>query len=429
MKLKKILSLLTAVLLCGALCLSASAEEWQGSDFTFTVPEKIKYTFTPATPEGDPSWVLAGEEDVSATLKDYREAGVTADFRTEDGFSIKLRSTESSLLKSIFNLRDLTEEERADFLENKLAQSQSDDITVEKSYLDVDGQPFYRVRIDGEIEGNKVHELLCGTVINGRNLCFDLYASGNTEDAPDSLVEEMARSLKFTQILEKPEQEPLNMFLLLGVLVLLLVVIVTPFIYIPLRNRRDKKQKAQMAERLSEFRQAHPGDALTGQPLFVNETDCTKETIRAFSLYHAYGKGIGSLIAGGLLCAVVLVLAFAFDMTWWIKVLAAGVTVYYLYRTINMPNAIEKVQRKVFQRGVSDTARYTFYEDGFRVGGIQSASAYAYFQITDLRRHGHYLYLYYGPDNAYPVDRFGFSLGDADEFQKFLTEKLRNNSN
>ena len=28
-------------------------------------------------------------------------------------------------------------------------QSQTDEITVDKYYLDVDGQPFYRIRIDG----------------------------------------------------------------------------------------------------------------------------------------------------------------------------------------------------------------------------------------------------------------------------------------
>ena len=52
-----------------------------------------------------------------------------------------------------------------------------------------------------------------------------------------------------------------------------------------------------------------------------------------------------------------------------------------------------------------------------------SASVYPYFQITDVRKHGHYVYLYYGPDNAYMVDQFGFKLGEYEDFLKFISEK------
>ena len=78
---------------------------------------------------------------------------------------------------------------------------------------------------------------------------------------------------------------------------------------------------------------------------------------------------------------------------------------------------------RVFDRGVSSTAHYAFYDDVFRVSGIQSTSVFPYFQIMDVRKHGHYLYLYYGPENAYMVDQYGFSLGEWEDFQKFIAEK------
>ena len=48
---------------------------------------------------------------------------------------------------------------------------------------------------------------------------------------------------------------------------------------------------------------------------------------------------------------------------------------------------------------------------------------FPYFQITDIRRHKQHLYLYYGPENAYMVDKNGFSKGSYEEFVKFLAEK------
>ena len=105
------------------------------------------------------------------------------------------------------------------------------------------------------------------------------------------------------------------------------------------------------------------------------------------------------------------------------KLLAVGIVVYYGYKIFSTPTNIEKVQRKVYDRGTSSTAIYAFYDEAFRVSGVQSASVYPYFQITDVRKHGHYVYLYYGPDNAYMVDQFGFKLGEYEDFLKFISEK------
>ncbi len=423
---KKTAAVLLAALLSILFSLSASAKEWQGSDFTFTVPEEFTYIFGPETSEDDPSWALAGIGDPAAMLQEYQQTGIVADLYGENGAILKVTQRTNSSVQDIFTLRGMSEEELSKFLE-ELSQVQNGvaaDIQVTKSYIEVDGQPFYRHQIDGRDETGEAHEVQYGTIVNGKVIAFITYIEG--APLPQewvSLLDSAVRSVKFTQILEKPEPEPVNVALMLTLLILLVAIIVAPLIYMPIRNRREKKEKAKMAERLAEYRKDHPGDTLSGPPLFVNETDCTREAVHAFSIYHAYGKNLPSLIAGLLLCAVLVAAVFLFDLTWWLKALAVGVTVYYLYRAANMANTIEKVQRKVFSRGVSSTARYTFYEDGFRVTGIQSASTFPYFQITAVRRRGHYLYLYYSSDNAYLVDEYGFSFGEFEDFRKFIGEK------
>lgn len=422
MKYKKFAAALAAILLCTVLCLPVSAEEWTGSDFTFTVPEELPHALDPTVSQDDPAWALAGIGNSAEMLKEYQEMGVVADFYGENGSdNIKVMSKSNSSTENIFTLKDMTEEDKQKFLD-QLLQSQTEEITIEKSFVDVNGQPFYRVKTDGVMSETEIHELQYGTIFNGHTLTFVVYSKeGEIPRERVSLLETMVNSTRITKLLEKPEPEPLNMALLAVLLLVLVLVIAAPFVYVPLRNKRDKKQKAAMAQRISEYHKS--GEKEPGGLRFVNETDCTQEAIHAFSRYHAYGKNIVPLLTGAGLCVVILALVFRFDATWWLKVLALGITVYYLYRVFSMPNTIEKNQRKVFGRGVSSTARYAFYENGFRVSGIQSASMYPYFQITSVHSRGHYLYLYYGADNAYLIDQFGFTQGSFEEFTAFIREK------
>ncbi len=428
MKRKKAAAAFLAVLLLTAVCLPVSAHSWEADDFTFTVPEKFVYTFGPDTPEDDPSWALAGLADAASLLRSYQESGVIADFYTEDkSVNIQVMQKSNDYSQNIYNLKDLTEEELEKNL-NQLLQSKSDQITLGRSYHDVAGQPFYRFQIDGtglSGENSEIHELLYGTIFNGHTLNFDMHSEQAFTEEQTSLLEEMVNSVQITQVVEKPAPSPVETFSTALMLVLLAAAVVIPLMYVPIKNKRDKKKKAVMAERLSEYHKTHGKDGVEGEIRFANATDCTKEAVRSFSVYQAYIKNIGGLLLGALMCFLVLVLSFLLDMDWWIKLVAVGVTVYYAYKIIGAAGSTERVQTKVFGRGVSSTARYAFYDEAFRVSGIQSASVYPYFQITDVRRHGHYLYLYYGPENAYLVDQFGFSLGEFEEFQAFILEKTR----
>ena len=419
-----------ALVLLFALPISAAAEEYTGSDFSFTLPEEFLFTLTPTTPDTSALWAMAGVANPATTLEEYRDAGVTAEFFTEDRKSFKLRENSTRYTESVYHLGSLTEEEQQDFLKNRLASSQSDEAVVEKSLLTIDGQPFYRVKIDVARQDEEAHELLYGTIVNGRTIAFDLYRAGDAPtDEEIALLEAAVQSIHFTALLPKPEQQETSPLLLWGLLLILLLTVLAPVVYVPLRRRKVAKQRAEMSRRLNEYRSTQKEEP-SGPALFVNETDCTKEMIRAFSRYQAYTKNLVSLVFGGVLCTAVVVVAFLFDLTWWIKVLAVGVTLYYLYKVINMPHTIERAQQKVFNRGVSETAHYIFFEEGFRVSGIQSGNTYPYFQILSVKRSGQYLFLYYTAENVYPVDMYGFakdeseSLDKAEEFERFIKEKV-----
>lgn len=417
---------LVALVLLLALPFTAAAETFSTEDFSIEIPDGM-YQFGPDTPLDDPNWALAGVGDPQSKLEDYREMNGIAELVTQDGeTSILIMKNQTDASKSIFTLKDLSEEEKDEFLDG-LMQSRTEEITVDKYYLDIGGQPFYRLRVDGAYEGQEYHEVLYGTIINGYSLNFDIYGGdvSVTQEQEDMLLD-IVESISFTEILETPDTSLTSSTTLttLGLLALLVLVILIPVLYFPLKNRRDKKQKAKLAEELSQYHKTHgDSNAVQGEMRFANSTDCTKEAIHDFSIYQSYIKNLGSLVVGVFLCAAALVVSFVLDGDWWIKLLAVGIAVYYGYKIFNMPHAMEKVQRRVYDRGVSSTAHYAFYDEAFRVSGIQSASVFPYFQITDLRKNKHYLYLYYGPENAYMVDLNGFSMGTGEEFVQFITEK------
>ena len=430
MKQKRTISALLLLLVCTALFLPVSAfaetsgHVWAGEDYKIALPEEVIYTFSPDVSFDDPSWVQAGIGDPVSMLEEYDEMNVVADFYTEGrAENVRVLSNTNNNIESMYDMKDLTEEERQSFLDS--VDTENDEVQLEKSFVEIGGQPFYRIRIDSVSSMGEVHELQYGTVVNGHTLTVLAVSETELTEAQTALLEKIANGVEITQRVPKPEPAPLNVAVLVVTLVVLAAVIVAPIIYLPLRKRRDKREKAKAAEMISQYRQTHTDENSYGAVRFVNETECTREAVRTFSRYHAYGKNLPALLLEGGLYLLVLGATFFFDLTWWLKLIAAAMVAYFAYRAISMSGNIEKIQQKVFSRGVSSTARYTFFEEGFRVAGIQSASVFPYFQITAVKQHGHYLYLYYGFDNAYLIDQFGFSLGSYEEFSAFIAEKTK----
>ena len=263
----------------------------------------------------------------------------------------------------------------------ELLQSNSESLTLDKSWFPVGDYLFYRVQLDLVPTGDEgtqtqeLHELIYGTIINGYALNFHLFGNADPIEPEEArALEELVGSIQFTQVLDKPEADMANLRNSLLLLGLMLAAVVAPLIYVPLKNKSDKKKKAQLAEQLSEYHKTHGPNEVEGQPLFANDTDCTKEAIHHFSMYQALVKNMGELIFGALTCVIMVSAAFLIDSEWWMKLAAVAVSGYYAYKLAFMPTSIEKIQRKVYGRGPSQTAHYVFYPEAFRVSGIQAAS-------------------------------------------------------
>lgn len=428
---KKCALILAVLLLVSLFPVGAAAETWSEEDFTIEVPDDF-YQFTPATPSDDPVWALAGVGDVDAKLKEFQEMGVIAEFLPKDGGkALSVQRKASDYAASIFDLRQLSEEGREKVLDD-LVKANSDRLKLDKTWFTSGDYLFYRVQLDVEPEEEEggsteeLHELIYGTIINGYALNLHMFGSDEPITPEETaLLEDAVRSIRFTRVLDKPEVDPKEAQGAILLAVLLLAAIVVPLIYMPMKNKSDKKKKAKLAEQLSQYHKTHGPNQVEGEMLFANDTDCTKEAIHNFSIYQAYMKNIGELIFGTLMCLVMLSTAFLIDTEWWMKLAAVAVSVYYAYKLISMSSTVEKIQHKVYGRGPSQTAHYMFYPGAFRVAGIQSTSVIPYFQVTDIRRNKQYLYLYYGPDNAYMIDQYGFTKGEFEEFARFISEKVK----
>lgn len=446
MKAKRKIALTLGLVLALSLPLGVFAESqadarrtFSGDDYTFTIPELLTHDMA-GVEANDSLWALVGVTDGQDQVEENEEHGVVADLYSSTGeMNVKVMSRQNDATMDIFDLKQMSEEEKEEFLEQLLVVN-TDEITLDRKYLDINGQPFYYLRTDGTLgDYGEAHEITCGTIFNGHTLNFNIHSAGaGFSPALEETFDALVHSVQITKTLTPEEAaalnapEPMELRDYIPILIVcgfLVLVVLAPLVYIPVHRKLEKKRKAVMGKRLSEFERIHrEQDWDPGELRFANATDCTREAIHSFSLYHAYIKQMASVILGVAICAAVLVVVFVFQMEWWYKLIALGVTVYFGYRVVNMPRMVEKVQRKVMGQEMSLTAQYAFYEKAFRVSGNQPAILYPYFRITSVRTFGHYAYLYYGADNAYLVDRYGMSVGEWEAFLRFIREKTGKNA-
>ena len=436
MKRSRIPALLLALVIVLAAPFTAAAKQWDYDDFTVEVPEDM-YIFTPETSVSDPAWALAGITDPIETLNMYsgEEDGMNAiaNFVSAGGdVNILVTRKASTNSQSVYNLGDLSDEEFDEFV-STLVGSEEESVTITADRYEHPEMPFFALSIDvDESAGTEMHERIYGTVLNGSAIAFTTYRQDTdiTQEEMD-VLDSIAQSFKVTKLVDKSELEAVDSFQVWGVIIFtgaVVLLIVGMIVFMKVRAGRDKKMKKQLADRLSEYRKTHGnGTEASGTMLYANSTDCSNEAIRAFSIYHAYVKNILPIAIGIVMSIAILVVTVLFrtDSDWWLPLIAAALVVYYAYKLITASSNVEKVQRKVYSMGVSTTAHYAFYEDAYRVSGIQSPATFPYFQMTDVCVSKEYIYIYYGPDNAYIINRGSFLNGASDtEFIKFIKSKL-----
>lgn len=437
LKNKKLFALILSFIIAFSLPVSAYALQWEADDFSVNVPDDL-YVFTRETVPSDSSWVLAGvsnPNDVLALFKSKDDKGMNAvvNFIGDNGspnIIITKDRTEDSL--EIFDFSELDDAALMEF--SKEISVVPEHFTAETEIVEYENVRMIHVKYISleSYDGEQLNEYVYATIINGNVITIDLHSKGRElEETEIKTLQDIVSSFKVTKTITREELENQNkvtaeqMRNLLIITIALIVVIVTSIIFGRVRSNREKKLKKTLAERLSAYRKENPSDTVKGELLYTNTTECSNPVLRKFSVYHAYFKNISNLIFTVILNAGLLALVLAVeDIEWWVILAVGAILIYQIFKIVSAPTEIEKVQRKIYGQGRTRDARYAFYEQSFRVSGVQSATVHPYIQITDIKKSGQYIYLYYGTDNAYILDVNNFEKGDSESFLTFVKSKI-----
>lgn len=434
---KRFTAILLAVLMLAAVfCLPASAETAAytipDTGMTITVPEGA-LLLTADTPASDPVWAEAGILDAGEKLAELSESGILAEIRAFDGACvIAISAKTSDYSQSIFNMNFLDEEGKQAFIERMQPSSLDESTGGSIEWYAHKDIPFFCIDIHSTAvdESGTVYERLYGTILNGTLVSLDLYNA--TEKIPeeyDALMRTIVDSATFAEFEEKPSNEisPEALWVLLA-LVALTVLLIIFFVYRSVSNKRAKKEKAVMADRIAEYRQSKIGseDEGTGALRFVNETEHSDVAIKTFANFQAYRRNLFVPVFTIVIALIALYVVWksGVDDNWWMLLLLAACVVFSIYKLATAGTAITKAMIRSYGKLRSRRAAYYFYEGDFRITGLQASNLHPYFQITRMYETKEYFYMYFGEDNTYFIKKDGFKEGDADSFRAFMKEKL-----
>ena len=261
------------------------------------------------------------------------------------------------------------------------------------------------------------------------DVALDLY--NGAEEIPeeyDALMRQIVDTAVFPEFQPEPSAEVTpEMVWMLVVLGLLIALIVGFFVYRSVVNRRDKREKHAMADRLAAYRQSKLGheDEGDGALRFVNETEHSDNAIKIFANFQAYRRRLFAplfTILIGLVALYVVAQSGSSD-NWWILLLLAACIVYSVYKIATASTSVTKAMIRSYSKMRSRKAAYYFYEGDFRITGLQASNLHPYFQITRMYETKEYFYMYFGEENTYFIAKDGFEQGDAESFREFMREK------
>lgn len=441
----------------GAVTWKPEAEQF--SHFELTLPEGYRL-ITEETPLDDPVWTdLAIENPTevrNAFSQDADKGGMNAVavIYSPDGsaqYFVQCKVSEESA--KIHNFGEASQEEQQAFLDQFTQVDEEaaaeQDFTIQAELYDQGEQMFFHLTLDGTVaeqaadnglpnpnddSGKEIHEQIYGTILNGYLLAIDTYEVGG-EISPEAAgaLQEITNSIRITARYGKEEWAEMNKLsmddLLAPILMVLILVVMIVGAVVASRiiGKRDKEKKRVMAERISAFHQEHKNNVAEGILCFVNMTDCNQEAVHKFSIYHAYIKNLAGFVVGFTMGLLLLVVTLLTEGGWVMILISLAVLIYYVYKLFTASTTVERVQRKIYGAGTTTKAKYFFYDNMFRVSGIQASMIYPYFHISSVRETKEYLYLYYGPDNAYILSKEGFTTGEVRAFLDFMRKKRTEN--
>lgn len=403
------------------------------------LPEDM-YVIYKGFPLDDPVLTEAGIEDPVQLKEDFNQYGTCVQLVSKDrAVNITINKKSSDTTESIYTLGRLNDTEFQQVLDSmKPSGTGTEKIDYKLEKYPHDQVPFFYMDISIDSEQNGLNsQVSYGTIVNGYSIAINTYASGGlVSDRAKTLVKQIADSVVFDEILEMPTVESapdLLWVFVIGFTALIVIVGVYQVLY----NRRIKRRKTELADRISEYRRQQLEEEKRMQEqgqkmpvpetLFLNVTEYTDDAIRKFTIFHYVRKKTSLPLV--VLCLAVICLAgfFSSYVEGFISFLLLVIGIVLIGWVIWVPVKMTRNNINSYRKSHIRINRYTFREENFRVGGMQSASFYPYFQITSAYETHDYFYLYFGEDQAYYVNKNSFEQGDSVRFRAFLKRKLGHN--
>ena len=176
------------------------------TNMTISVPEDA-VVLSVDTPAGDAAWSKAGILDASEKIKDMQKNGTTAEIIAANGDTIAVAAKSSDYANSVFNLNNLDEKGKKDFLKYMEPSSMDGSTTGTITWYDHAQIPFFMIDICAENikEEGPVYERLYGTLYDGKIVSFDLF--GDTKqisEETDAFMRTVVDSAVISAFAENP---------------------------------------------------------------------------------------------------------------------------------------------------------------------------------------------------------------------------------
>lgn len=427
--------LATAIPTCFAEVTTAkSTAELEDLNITLEVPQGM-YVFTKDTEAQSGDWLLAGYEDSTEKLQEFEEDGsgnvMAMELVPEDkSYNIAITRKYSDQTRESYNLNDISEEQLQELAESNSFEDEDNGVVSVCEIYEQSQIPFLKATLTGNSNGTPVYEICYATIVNGYSISIDLYSNAEISAEAQALLKDLVDSVKLTNIYEKPTQDELLLqTLVMAVPVLAIFLIAAIFILVlRIRNKRQERRKSELGDRLVAYRKKQSqksaeADAKPPVCLFENTTFCSDIAVKQFCMFHFFHKNIIQNSIFMLLGIISAAMGLLYGDSWLMRLLLIALGVYMVVQPFLALERMKKTEIGVYQKSRTREAHYFFFEEDFRIAGIQSPSLYPYFQILSCYEADHYFYLYFTEERAYLVAKDGFTKGEMAEFRKFLKER------
>lgn len=408
---------------------------------SFTVPE-ASFVFSAASYAFSDDWTLAGIADPVNLIKDYEEMGTLAHVVSLGGKNnVYVTKKESELTAEIYNLTEAGAESLKLVQDDLAGMNETEGFEVTVGDAVINDIQFATAEIrytpKDTLTGEFMHEYCYVTIINGISYSFDAYVKG--ADLSEEQLDYLHRFMDGVVLEAVAPQEagvltPAELAMALIPFALIILLIVFLIVFSSMRKKKALREKNDLAERLSEYRNKQKREAEENpnraepKTLFVNKTVHTDSAIQQFSYFHSYKKHLFVIPAYLITGVLAIILGFSFiasgteDLLWALLFIAAGI--YCIVKLFTTPNSVYKTLLRVYNKLPNRVALYMFREDDFRLSGLQATGVFPYFQLSGVYETKDKFYLYFGEDNAYYMDKNNFSYGEVNEFREFIKEKV-----